>query len=46
MKCYYCEEECEGLSFQQSNIIVIAHKECAQNKVSKDESLLKEGVEK
>lgn len=29
MKCYYCEKECEGLVFEQSNLLVFAHEKCA-----------------
>lgn len=41
MKCYYCHEKCEGFVFEQGNFSVIAHKECAIEKVNNDGKLLK-----
>lgn len=41
MNCYYCNEECEGLVFEQGNFTVFAHRECAVEKVEKDGTLKK-----
>lgn len=42
MKCYYCKELCEGLAFQQANFIAVAHRQCAELKINKDNDLRKE----
>lgn len=42
LKCYYCEKECEGLVFEQDNLSVFAHRECAVEKVNKDGKLAKQ----
>ncbi|MFL0584701.1 hypothetical protein ACH0B6_19205 [Solibacillus silvestris] len=36
MNCHYCEKDCNGDAFEQGNLIVIAHKDCAIEKVEKD----------
>jgi hypothetical protein len=39
MKCHYCGNECEGFVFEQVNLIVIAHRNCAEEKLEKDGKL-------
>ena len=41
IRCYYCEKECEGFVFEQGNLSIFAHKECALAKVEKDGNLKK-----
>jgi hypothetical protein len=41
LKCYYCETDCEGKYFIQGDLLVVAHLECATEKVERDGRLPK-----
>lgn len=40
MKCYYCQQVCEGLVFEQGNFSIVAHRDCALKKLEKDCDLI------